>query len=83
MPTKQRLGLVCLSLISLIPCIAGLLRLYYVLDFYDSVDELCTLDYQTTFAHWLTDDLRERKHYLGSHDGRNEHRHSVRLSARH
>ncbi|KZM18462.1 hypothetical protein ST47_g10383 [Ascochyta rabiei] len=39
-PAKQRWGLVVLLLMSLPPCIAGLLRLYYVQAFYDSVDEL-------------------------------------------
>lgn len=41
MPTKQRWGMVLLLAISLLPCIAGMLRLYYVELFYDSVDGLC------------------------------------------
>ncbi|KAF1930936.1 uncharacterized protein M421DRAFT_362575 [Didymella exigua CBS 183.55] len=40
MPTRQRYGLVSLLAVSLLPCTAGLLRLYYVEVFYNSVDEL-------------------------------------------
>ncbi|KAF3043475.1 hypothetical protein E8E12_009259 [Didymella heteroderae] len=40
MPAKQRWGLMSLLAISLLPCIAGLLRLYYVEMFYSSVDEM-------------------------------------------
>lgn len=41
MPSKQRWGLVFLLTLSLLPCIAGLLRLYYLEVLYDSVDEMC------------------------------------------
>lgn len=44
MPIRQRWGLMPLLALSLLPCIAGLLRLYYVKVFYDSVDELCKFD---------------------------------------
>lgn len=40
-PANQRWGFVLLLSVSLLPCIAGLLRLYYLEAFYDSIDELC------------------------------------------
>jgi predicted ferric reductase len=41
LPAKQRVGLSLLFAMSLLVCLAGALRLYYLEAFYDSVDELC------------------------------------------
>lgn len=46
--------------ISLLPCIAGLLRLYYVELSYDSVDELCKHTSECITDIELTRDVRER-----------------------
>ncbi|KAF3000230.1 hypothetical protein E8E13_007476 [Curvularia kusanoi] len=39
MPTKQRLGLLLLLSVGLLPCIAGLLRLYYLIALSNDIDE--------------------------------------------
>lgn len=47
MPAKQRCGLLSLLALSLLPCIAGVLRLYYIEVYYDSVDELCKYNFMS------------------------------------
>jgi hypothetical protein len=78
MPFKQRWGLMSLLAFSLLPCIAGMLRLYYVELFYDSADELCKYMGKHNSRRALTR-CRECKYHLVPDDDRNEPWRSLRL----
>lgn len=79
MPSKQRRGLIFLLIVSLLPCIAGLLRLYYLEAFYNDIDELCKSP-RSPYTPHLTAQQRERQHHLGADDARDEPRRRVRMS---